>query len=185
MQSNNLLDDQVSENIQDYNSVYYSLRYEFIKPQINNLLFPVSTKLNVKGSFGNRSFEGSKNQQQIYDIEALKIFNLNSNNSFFVKIRSGAIFSDNYLENELLRFGGINSIRGFEENSLIASLYAVANTEYRYQLSPSIYLHSIIDVAYLENEIINLERKPFWGWIWFWNFNQSWTLKIELRKRQI
>ena len=61
----------------------------------------------------------------------------------------------------MLRFGGINSIRGFEENSLFSSLFGLINTEYRYQLNHSIYVHSIIDAAYFENKILNAKEKLF------------------------
>jgi hypothetical protein len=35
------------------------------------------------------------------------------------------------------------------------------NTEYRFQLNKSIYVHSIIDAAYFENKIINTKEKLF------------------------
>jgi len=69
--------------------------------------------------------------------------------------------SDDYLDNELFRFGGINSIRGFEENSIAANLYGVINTEYRYRLSNSIYVHSVIDAAYFENQLTDSKEKLF------------------------
>ncbi|WP_227806181.1 BamA/TamA family outer membrane protein [Algibacter lectus] len=110
---------------------------------------------------GNREqTNSSRKQTQLY-IDASKIFNLNSTNSFYTRINGSLLSSDNYLENELARFGGINSIRGFEENSLYASTYGLLNTEYRYQISNSIYVHSIIDAAYLENNILNTQEKLF------------------------
>ena len=69
--------------------------------------------------------------------------------------------SDSYLTNELYQFGGINSIRGFNENSIDASLYSVLNTEYRYQFNNAIYVHSIVDIAYFENQNIALKEKLY------------------------
>ena len=69
--------------------------------------------------------------------------------------------SDTYLTNELYQFGGINSIRGFGENSIDASFYSVLNTEYRYQFNNNMYLHSIIDLAYFENQNIDLKEKLY------------------------
>jgi hemolysin activation/secretion protein len=51
----------------------------------------------------------------------------------------------------LFRFGGLNSIRGFAENSLQAYLTTSLLTEYRYILSPNLYLHSILDYALIKN----------------------------------
>ena len=49
------------------------------------------------------------------------IFNLNYKNSIYLKNSTQLLNSENYLTNELFRFGGINSIRGFNENSIDAS----------------------------------------------------------------
>ena len=87
--------------------------------------------------------------------------NLNNKNSIYLNVEGDMLFSDNYLFNELSRFGGINSIRGFEENSIFANLYSVLNTEYRYSLTPSIYIHTIADAAYYENDLDNLKEKLF------------------------
>ncbi len=57
--------------------------------------------------------------------------------------------------NEYYRFGGIHSIRGFAENSLLAKTQAGLYNEVRYLLAPNMYLHSITDVAYYESEDTN------------------------------
>ena len=89
------------------------------------------------------------------------IFNLNYKNSIYLKNNTKAVNSDSYLINELFRFGGINSIRGFNENSIDASFYSVLNSEYRYQFNQDIYIHSIIDFAYFENQITALKQKLY------------------------
>ena len=89
------------------------------------------------------------------------IFNLNYKNSIYLKNSTRLLNSENYLTNELFRFGGINSIRGFNENSIDASFYSVLNSEYRYQFNQDIYVHSIIDFAYFENKIIALKQKLY------------------------
>jgi hemolysin activation/secretion protein len=63
--------------------------------------------------------------------------------------------SEQYIINELYRFGGINSIRGFNENSLQANQFTSLLTEYRYLINPSIYIHSIIDYGYYQDQSIN------------------------------
>ena len=90
------------------------------------------------------------------------------------------MISDSYFENELLRFGGINSIRGFEENSIYATLYGITNTEYRYKLNNSIFIHSIIDAGYFENKILNIKEKLFgygFGFGILTNSNNQKTMK--------
>lgn len=158
--SSNLLDTNTLF-LNDYNTTYFEATYNYIKPQYYDQLFPINFWFNLTYNFGNRDQESIKQSQNAYTFETYKILNLNNRNSFFVRLTGATLMSDNYLDNELYRFGGINSIRGFEENSLTANLYGVINTEYRYKLNNSIYIHSVIDAAYLENEITDTKNKLF------------------------
>ncbi len=160
-ESNNLLTENTSLTISDYKTQYYTLAYEFIKPQPYNLLFPINSKLYLETNFGERKSLNTQEKQDHVSIDVFKIFNLNRKNSVFLRLNGASLNSNTYFENELLRFGGINSIRGFEENSLFSSLFGLINTEYRYQLNNSIYVHSIIDAAYFENKISNAKEKLF------------------------
>jgi hypothetical protein len=153
--------DLTSTLITDYSSNQYSINYEYMDRQNFNLLFPINFLFNISTGFGNRSYEDLNENQFNFRLNTFKIFNLNDKNSIYGRVSSNYLVSDSYLENELPRFGGINSIRGFEENSLIANLYAVLNTEYRYKLNNSIYVHSVIDAAYFENQITSQKEKLF------------------------
>jgi len=160
-ESNNLLIENTIASIIDYKTNYYSFAYEYLNPQNFNLLFPINTKFYVETNFGQRNLTSESQDQSQFIIDAFKIFNLNVKNSIYARINGSILISDTYLENELFRFGGINSIRGFEENSLFASQYGLINTEYRYQLSNNIYIHSITDIAYFENNIQDTKEKLF------------------------
>ncbi len=160
-ESNNLLSNNTSNTVTDYKSQYYAFAYEYIKSQPFNRLFPLNTKLYLETNFGNRKTTDSKEEQTRFSIDAFKIFNLNRKNSIYIRLNGSSLNSNTYFENELLRFGGINSIRGFEENSLFASLYGLINTEYRYRLNNSIFIHSIFDAAYFENKTSNIKEKLF------------------------
>ena len=149
----------------DYSSNYYFANYIYQKRQNYDVLFPINFLFDLTAGFGNRTIESNKESQSKFKLDTYKIFNLNDRNSVYTRINAQVLNSDFYLENELPRFGGINSIRGFEENSLTANLYGVINTEYRYRLNSSIYVHSVIDAAYFENIRI-----------WFRTSHQSWTI---------
>jgi outer membrane protein assembly factor BamA len=158
--STNLLDNDTSV-LNDYESNYYTLIYNFTDPQFYDPLFPINFWVDFSGGFGNRKNTIENQKQSIYKLDTYKIFNLNSKNSVYTRLNGAFLISDNYLDNELFRFGGINSIRGFEENSLVANLYGVINTEYRYRLSNSIYVHSVLDAAYFENKLTESKEKLF------------------------
>ena len=66
--------------------------------------------------------------------------------------------SQNYIISELHRFGGINSIRGFNENSLQASFLSALMLEYRYVLAPTIYIHSITDYGYFQDKSTDINQ---------------------------
>ncbi len=160
-ESNNLLNTATTKPISDYKSNYFTVAYQYTLPQYYNLLFPVNSSFYIETGFGKRkTFESGIKQTQL-QIDAFKIFNLNQKNSFYLRFNGSSLVSENYFENELYRFGGINSIRGFNENSIIATSYAFVNTEYRLLLSPTIYIHSLIDVASFENKITTTKEKLF------------------------
>ena len=115
----------------------------------------------------------------LFNLNTFKVFNLNTKNSIYIRLNSAGINSDNFFTNELLRFGGVKSIRGFEENSLIASLYSVFNTEYRYRLNNNMYIHSIVDAAYFENDITQTKEKLFAFGFGFGVFTKAGLLKFN------
>ena len=57
----------------------------------------------------------------------------------------------------MLLFGGINSIRGFEENSIAANKLFIINSEYRFTIDNNIYINTILDSAYYENSLSDIK----------------------------
>lgn len=178
-ESNNLLSVVNTFSVEDYNSNYFTLAYEFIKPQNFNFLFPIKSSAYIEGNLGNRKTSNNKQKQTLITISTSNIFNLNNKNNIYIKADASNLISDNYFDNELLRFGGINSIRGFEENSLFASLFGVLNTEYRHILSNSIYIHTITDLAYFENKTADIKEKLFGYGFGFGILTKSGLLKFN------
>lgn len=158
--STNLLDNDTSI-LNDYTSNYYILGYTYTKAQFYDPLFPINFWLDFSAGLGDRENDLGNQSQTVFNVDTYKIFNLNPKNSIYTRLNGAILTSEDYLDNELFRFGGINSIRGFEENSLVANLYGVINTEYRYRLSNGIYIHSVLDAAYFENQITNTKEKLF------------------------
>ena len=149
----NALEPIESSTIIDYKTNAYELRYTYQNRTPKDLLFPVKSQMEVRFSRANRKTSALKTNQNIYLIKAAHLFNLNKSNSLYINLNAQGIDSKNYVSNELLRFGGIRTIRGFEENSINASSFGVLASEYRLRLSPSLYVHSIIDAAYFSTPI--------------------------------
>ncbi len=160
-ESNNLLDGvNASAFVEDYDSKFFLTGVHFSKFQ-NEKLFPIKTFVGLETEIGKRTTSSNEADQVRVSGIFSHIFNLNETNSFYIKNSTSFLSSPNYLTNELFRFGGINSIRGFRENSIDASLFSVLNTEYRYLLDRNTYVHSIIDIAYFENKIITIQEELF------------------------
>ncbi len=159
--SSNLLDEAIAGiPIEDFKSKFLTLGGTYLKAQ-NRKLFPIKTKALLDIGIGSRERQSISEDQLKFESTLNNIFNLNYRNSIFVQNSTSVLFSESYLVNELFRFGGINSIRGFNENSIDASLFSVLNTEYRYQFNEGVYIHSIIDFGYFENETISVKENLY------------------------
>ena len=158
--SNLRKDNSLYIDVEDYTSKFILTGVSYTKTQ-NNVLFPIKTEIYLDSEIGSKETKNTNETQVRASLMFHYIFNLNYKNSIYLKNSTQLLNSENYLTNELFRFGGINSIRGFNENSIDASFYSVLNSEYRYQFNQDMYVHSIIDFAYFENQIIALKQKLY------------------------
>lgn len=154
--NSNTLSDQSFSDIKDYknNSIISSFSYKS-----NNIFDLKKTNLLFYHSLGIRKTKDSSVNQISSTVIIDHLFKLNSRNFIYAKNETSALFSENYLTNELFRIGGINSIRGFNENSLFSSFHTLLNTEYHYLLSSNIYAHTILDYGYTQDKISNSSNK--------------------------
>lgn len=146
---------QNSTSIIDFNNSFINTNFEFLDFKNDNFLFPEKTKINLKIGFGTRRSKLITNSQALFAVDLKHSIYLNEKNSFNIKSQNFYLKCNDYIINELYRFGGINSIRGFNENSLQANFFTSILTEYRYALAPSIYVHSIIDYGYYQDKTSN------------------------------
>lgn len=149
------IQNQNNFSINDYSNSFVTTNFEFLNFKKEAFLFPEKTKINLKVGFGSRDSNLNTNHQLFADIDIKHAFYLNEKNSINVRSQNFYLQSESYIINELYRFGGINSIRGFNENSLQANLFTSILTEYRYILAPTIYVHSIIDYGYFKDKTTN------------------------------
>lgn len=124
--------------------------------------------ITLSGSIGNKSIK--KNPQideKLYEGLDLKstLYNSELRIDYYIPItkrsviklatKSGYTFNENLFDNELLRIGGLLTLRGFDEESIFASAYSIETIEYRYILEQNSYLFLFVDGAYYENNSIN------------------------------
>lgn len=144
-------------SLNDFENSFVTSNFEFLNFKNDDFLFPEKTNINLKVGVGKRNSNLETNSQFFGNFSVKHNFYLNNKNIISLKSQNYYLQSESYIINELFRFGGINSIRGFNENSLQANLFSSILTEYRYVLAPSIYVHSIIDYGYFQDKTSNIE----------------------------
>jgi len=131
----------------------------------------VDYKLNPKKGYlidfsisaGNRIVkQNSALPEALYDSVELKSLQIDSEVSlggffplagrwvFAVLGKGGITQGSGLFDNELYRFGGINTLRGFDEESLRATAYAIGTGELRYLLDRNSYLSLFFDQGWYE-----------------------------------
>jgi len=75
-------------------------------------------------------------------------------------ISGGLFISPSTFRNELFQIGGYKLLRGFSEESIYATQYAVLTAEYRYRLALNSYLFGFADAGWVKNQYqsINLNN---------------------------
>ena len=160
-ESNNLQEGVIVGNtVIDFTSKFFTAggNYEVLQ---RSRLFPVKATIGITSEIGERELRGITEPQTRLHFNGSYIFSLNNTNSIYLKNETGILFSDTYITNELFRFGGIQSLRGFDENSIDASVYSTLMTEYRFTVSDQFFVHSIIDAGYFENSILSISENLY------------------------
>ncbi len=145
--------------LNDFTNNFITTSFEHVN-LTDDFLFPEKSFFFLKLGMGKRDSKFSSNSQFLGQLNVNHIFEFNAKNSLFLSSQNYFLQSETYLTNELFRFGGIKSIRGFRENSLQGNQVTVLISEYRYKFSPNLYAHSIIDYGYFKDSTTNLTNKP-------------------------
>ena len=76
-------------------------------------------------------------------------------------LNGGSVFNQNLLRNELLRIGGNRLLRGFDEQSILASTYNITTLEYRMMIQRNSYFFVFMDAAYIHRKFNNTIFQDF------------------------
>lgn len=138
--------------LSDFDNRFFTGTFEYFDYKPDDFLFPEKTRAILKAGTGSRTSKLRDDKQFFASLDARHTFHLDQRNSFFVRTQDFYLSSSAYITNELFRFGGINSIRGFNENSLQGNVFASLLTEYRFRIAPSLYVHSIVDYGHFRDD---------------------------------
>ena len=87
-------------------------------------------------------------------------FPLSQRNVIDIGAKGGYINTPDLFQNELFRFGGLKTLRGFDEQSLYASNYEIWKVEFRYLMEQNSYLFVFYNQAWYKNLMHNNTGSP-------------------------
>lgn len=162
----------------DFSSTnYFSYGIGYTWNNLDDFFYPKHGKnLSFKFAFGNKNIEQNPLlADSLYDGLALKtsqilieglyeqFLQLSPRTTFLVRLRAAAIFNENLFLNDLYRLGGLNSLRGHNENLFFASRYGITTVEYRIFIEEESYFFAFYDQAYYQRQVQNdfSEEFPF------------------------
>ena len=120
-------------------------------------------KISIATGYGNRS---TQNQAQETLLEANfhaayyqyinRYFNL-----LFRNVSAGIFNKTGFYENEMFKLGGIQSLRGFDEKSILASAYTIFTLEMRFFIAEYSYLSAFTDLIYYQAKSIGIQSDNY------------------------
>jgi outer membrane protein assembly factor BamA len=80
-----------------------------------------------------------------------------------IGFNGGFMRNENLFESEAFRIGGLKTLRGFDEESIFATMFGIGTIEYRFLINQNSYLLAFFDGAYYENTATNkrVSDRPF------------------------
>jgi hemolysin activation/secretion protein len=102
-----------------------------------------------------------KSYQIRIKIAAAKYFPLSKASTFKAAINMGVFNSPTIFRNEVFQIGGFKLLRGFDEESIYATQYAVTTAEYRSLLSLNSYLYGFSDIGLVKTNYQSINNNNF------------------------
>lgn len=147
----------------DYNRNGFGLWYDYAEPTEIEL-FQYTTKIRAEADYLTTRYtkDDTKANQMHYFFLGERNFHIGGNHYLNLKGETALLSSrDPFTSNELLRFGGWNSLRGFNEESLYADFYYFGNAEYRYVVGNQAFFDVFLQYGQLNNKTLNVKPKLY------------------------
>jgi hypothetical protein len=88
------------------------------------------------------------------ELRAAYYFPLSRRSIIKTGVNGGYIYSPVMFTNELYRLGGLNSLRGYTDESVFVSAYSIFTLEYRFLLEQNSYLFGFADAGYFQRKVV-------------------------------
>ena len=153
------------ESLSSYTTNSYGLSFE--KKQVDNIVNPSrGSAFMSKFYLGQRTLNSDSNSVSNVTVSAhihyQQYIPFFKRHVLFISGSFDMYSSPVIYQNELFRFGGLNTLRGFNEEELFASAKAVATIEYRFLLDQSSNIFIFFDQCMYENNALEyFKDQPF------------------------
>lgn len=171
-----------TENIKSFDSKLFNVFSEYLIIDEGDKFNPEFFKLSLRYGLGKKEQLNNITSISKYKLEISKKFNISKRFKFQPLIIKEKINSKNLVNNELLRFGGGNSIRGFDDNSIFSDSYTLLKTNLNYYLNDTIYIYTIFDIANYSDNILNIEKDIYSGGFGFSTLTENGLISVNYSK---
>jgi translocation and assembly module TamA len=158
-----------------YNLASYGVGYEW--NNLDDYFYPHrGWRIAAEASAGNRRLRRLPSVEEHYydslQMNSLQVstilrvehyLRLSGRSVVLTSLRGGYLHNNNLFLNDLFRLGGLQTLRGFNENNFFASRYAVGTLEYRFFTDESSYLLLFADQGILGYDLRerSFQDQPF------------------------
>ena len=181
-QKNESYSDGQIEFVENFNSKLFNVSSEYFIPDSDDKLISEKFKLLVRYGTGKKIQLNNETGLNKYKLELVKKFSFSTRFKLQSSIVKEKINSKNLVNNELIRFGGSESIRGFDDKSIFADGYTLLTTNLNFYFNNSIYMYTIFDLANYTNSILNLDEDIYSGGIGFSTLTENGVISVNYCK---
>ncbi|MCD4681180.1 MAG: BamA/TamA family outer membrane protein [Bacteroidales bacterium] len=157
LENANVLPDYADINTKLWGLSYHIAHHDYLYNPLSGF------HIDIKTSAGNKTIKKNENvNQDLYEnLDLISVqFNIVGDAGVFIPVakkttlwlrsQTAYLNNDNLFENELYRIGGMRILRGFDEESIYASMYTVFTFEFRYLFEKNSFFNIFWDGAYYE-----------------------------------
>ncbi len=123
-----------------------------------SFLFRTGTKKIQKNPFVPDSLYNNiqlRSTQVVLEADVQRFFSLGQKSVLKLRTQGGYIGNQTLFVNELFRVGGLESLRGHNENVFFASAYSISTIEYQWYFEPESYFLLFYDQGFLQERTQN------------------------------
>lgn len=149
---NNITSTDLSNvNINSYGLGLYRRRLDYIPNPSKGLIIEAKGSIGLRTSTPLDSTTEIKSTTYKLDVEVDWYFPIAKRHVIRLNNRTASYFAEDIFFNELYRFGGLNTQRGFNEEELFATTMSLTRLEYRFLVDKNSHAFAFFDQSFYEN----------------------------------